>query len=316
MSLVHVYHEPGAWIRDAILAASPVGGAPTVVVLESEADLRARMGEIEVLFTSVPPPGIWSGARRLRLIQLMGAGADRLLPAPDLPPGVRIAGARGIFAVEVAEHVFALTLALVRALPTAVHRQEQRVWHPFASRTLAGMTMGILGMGAVGQRVARVAAALDLRVLGLCRRPHQLANVSEVWGPSRLDELVGASDVLVVTLPLTPETAHLLDRRRLALMHPGAWLVNVGRGGIVDEVALDEARREGRIGGAGLDVFEPEPLAADNPLWSAPNALITSHVAGLGLRYVERIIPVLLENVRRLEAGEPLALEIDRAAGY
>ena len=316
MSVVHVYHEPGAWIREAIALASPAGASPTVVVLDGEAELRAHLGEIEVLFAAVLPRGIWREARRLRLIQMMGAGVDGLLPAPDLPPGVRITGARGVFAAEVAEHALAMALALTRALPTIVRRQDHRVWQPFASRTLAGQTMGILGMGAVGQRVARAAAALDMSVLGLCRRPRALPPVAEVWGLPRVDELLARSNVLVVTLPLTPETRRFLDRRRLALLPPGAQLVNVGRGGIVDEVALEECLREGRLGGAALDVFEHEPLDRESPLWTAPNTLITSHVAGLGLHYVERIIPVLLENVRRLEAGEPLTLEVDRDAGY
>ena len=282
------------------------------MVVDSEAELRARIGEIEVLFAAVTPRGIWDGARRLRLIQLMGAGADRLLPAPDLPPAVRIAGARGVFAAEVAEHALALTLALARGLPTLVRRQAQRVWQPFASRTLAGKTMGILGMGNVGGRVARAADALGMRVVGLGRHAH----APDVWGPDRLDELLAQANVLVVTLPLTPATSGLLDHRRLRLLPPGAWLVNVGRGGIVDEGALDDALREGHLGGAGLDVFEEEPLGPKNALWSAPNALITPHLAGLGVRYVERVIPILLDNVRRLEAGEALTHEVDRDAGY
>lgn len=312
MSVVHVYHEPGAWIRDAIAEASPAGSVPSVVVVDDEAALRARIGEIEVLFASVTPRGIWREAGRLRLIQLMGAGADRLLPAPDLPPGVRIAGARGVFAAEVAEHALALTLALARALPTLVRRQGERAWQPFASRTLAGQTMGILGMGSVGQRVARGAEALGMRVLGLSRRPR----APEIWGPDRLDELLASSNVLVVALPFTPGTSGLLDHRRLRLLPPGAWLVNVGRGGVVDEAALDDALREGHLGGAGLDVFDEEPLPSRSPLWSAPNVLISPHLAGLGVRYVERIIPILLENVRRLEAGEALTHEVDRDAGY
>jgi phosphoglycerate dehydrogenase-like enzyme len=282
------------------------------VVVDHEAELRARIGEIEVLFAAVTPRGIWDGARRLRLIQLMGAGADRLLPAPELPPGVRIAGARGVFAAEVAEHALALTLALARGLSTLVRRQEQRVWQPFASRTLAGQTMGVLGMGNVGRRVARGAEALGMRVLGLGRR----ARDPGVWGPDRLDELLAQANVLVVTLPLTPDTSRLLDHRRLRLLPPGAVLVNVGRGGVVDEDALDDALREGHLGGAGLDVFEEEPLGPRSALWTTPNVLITPHLAGLGVRYVERIIPILLDNVRRLEAGEALTHEVDRDAGY
>jgi len=299
--VIHVYHGEGAGVRDVIRGKEP---ERPVVVVRDEAALRASIGHVKILFTSSPPRGLWRGAHRLVLIQMMGAGVDDLLPAPDLPEGVAIAGLRGVFAAEVSEAALAMVLALVRGLPALVARQLHQQWRPFASGTLAGRTMGILGHGAVGRRIARAAEALGMSVVTFSRRE------------GVLDDVVRASDVLVVCLPRTAQTERLVDRRVLALLPPGAFVVNVGRGGVIDEDALREALLSGHVGGAALDVFAEEPLAASSPWWTAPNTIVTPHVAGFGLRYVERAVDVLLENARRLEAGTELIHRVDRNAGY
>jgi phosphoglycerate dehydrogenase-like enzyme len=299
--VIHIYHGDGAAVREAIRTKAP---DRPVVVCADEPALRASIGDVKVLFTSSPPRGLWGAAHHLRLIQMMGAGVDELLPAPDLHAQVRITCLRGIFAAEVSEAVVAMVLALVRGLPTLVARQELRVWRPFASGTVAGLTMGILGFGAVGQRVARAAEGLGMSVAPFSRQH------------GSLDEIVRTSQVLLVCLPLTPQTRGLVDRRVIAQLPRGALVVNVGRGGVVDESALLDALLAGGVGGVALDVFEEEPLPPSSPWWTAPNAIVTPHLAGLGLRYVERAVDVLLENVRRLEAGEELLHPVDRTAGY
>ena len=235
---------------------------------------------------------------------MMGVGVDDLLPAPDLGGEVAVTGLRGVFAAEVAEHVFAMVLALVKGVPALVARQQHREWRSFASGTLAGRTMGILGRGAVGRRVASVAEAFGMRVVAFSRTHRSL------------DEVAAASDVLVVCLPRTPQTVGLVDRPVLAQLPPGSLVVDVGRGGVIDEAALLDALVRGDIGGVARDVFDEEPLPPTSPWWTAPNAIVTPHVAGFGLSYVERAVDVLLDNVRRLEAGEDLLCQVDRESGY
>jgi phosphoglycerate dehydrogenase-like enzyme len=310
--VIHVFHPGGDGVVAAVRARAE---GRTVVELADPAALAAALPSVRVLAAPLPPRSGWGSARELELVQLFGVGADMLLPSPDLAPTVEVGTLRGVFAAEVAEHVFAVLLALVRGIPTFVERQRTRAWSPFASGTLAGRTLGIVGLGAVGQRVARIAHAFDLGVVGHRRTPRGALPFVD-RETSTLDELLGASDVVVVCVPHTEATHHLLDRARIARMKPGALLVDVARGGVVDELALVDALSEGHVGGAALDVFAEEPLAPASPLWAAPNVLITPHVAGLGLRYVERGVEVLLDNVRRLEAGTPRTSLVDRAAGY
>jgi phosphoglycerate dehydrogenase-like enzyme len=245
----------------------------------------------------------------------MGAGVEDIA-ALDLPPEVVIASASGLFAAEAAEHAIAGLLALARGLTTHADRQREHAWSPFASRALAGRSLAIVGLGAIGTRVARAAAALGMRPLGVRRTPRPTEHVAEVGGPQDLHRLLGEADHLVVCAPLTAETRGLVDARALACLHRAAWVVNVARGGVVDEPALLEALREGRVGGAFLDVFEEEPLPPTSRWWTAPNVIVTPHVAGLGVRYLETVVLRLLDNVGRLGRGEPPRGAIVRALGY
>jgi D-2-hydroxyacid dehydrogenase (NADP+) len=313
LDAIHVFHEHAGAIAERLRRA----GLPGELVPWSDPDqLRAGIGEVEVLLTESPPRDVWGGASRLRLIQTMGAGVDGVLPAPDLPARVVVASARGVFAAEVAEHVILMMLALQKGLAAHLARQAKREWRPFASGALAGRTVGILGLGETGRRVAALGAAFGMRVLGACRRPRPVPHVDEVFGGERLDRLLGAAEHLVVTVPLTAETRGLVGQRELAALRPGAFVIHVSRGGVVDEAALLGALEAGRVGGAAIDVFEDEPLPPEGALWSAPNTLITPHVAGYGLRYVERVGERLADNVERLSRGEEIAGRVDREGGY
>jgi phosphoglycerate dehydrogenase-like enzyme len=311
-SVIHVYHEGASRIGDVVRRAAP---DREVVVWTRRADLVAGLADVEVLFAPMPPRDGWAGARRLRLLQLAGAGVDILLPSPDLPPYVEVAGARGVFAAEVAEHVIASLLALVRRLPELLDQQRERRWKPRARPSVVGETLVLLGVGEIGRRIARAALALDMRVVGVSRRGRPLAGVETV-PVDRLAEVLPAAHTLVVATPLTPSTAHLIDAAMLRRLRPGAFLINVARGGIVDEDALAEALAAGRLGGAALDVFATEPLPADSRLWTAPGLIVSPHIAGHGERYFERCVDILVENVRRLETGEPRTHLVDRIFGY
>ena len=310
---IHAYPGLGNAIRDRIGAAFP----EREFVVWSDADeFRRGLPEVELLLALRPPRGGWAEARALRLVQIPGAGVDSLLPAPDLPETVRIANARGVHDPEMSEFVLASILALAKHVPRALDQQRRREWRPFASRRLEGQTVGILGLGAIGLGVARRCRALGMRVIGTRHRPAPHPDVDAVHGADETMRVLAESDVVVVVLPLTPETRGLLDARAIAGMKPRARLVNVARGGIVDEPAVARALADGRLAGAAFDVFEEEPLPSESPLWDAPNLLVTPHVAGLFPDYMERVGELFVENIRRLEAGEPLRNEIDRSRGY
>jgi phosphoglycerate dehydrogenase-like enzyme len=310
---VHAFDAFAEALRDDFTRAFP---GRELVVWRDEDEFARGIPEAEVVLTLRPPRGYWGRARRLRLIQMPGAGVDSLLPDPELPAHVRVANARGIHEPEMAEFTLALILALAKRIPRAAAQQARHEWRVYAGLRLQGATVGILGLGAIGRSLARRCKALGMRVIGTRRSGQPVEGVDEVLRPADTRRVLQESDVVVVVLPLTPETRGALGAEALALMKPRALLVNVARGGIVDEAALALALEEGRLGGAAVDVFETEPLPPESPLWSAPNALITPHVAGLTRDYMSRVAGIFFENIRRLERGEGLLNEVDRTRGY
>jgi len=216
---------------------------------------------------------------RLRWVHAGSAGIERLAAIPELVESdVVVTNTRGAHAPCIADHAFAMLLALTRRLPDLLADQRQHVWRRpgvvSGMRELTGATLVIVGLGNIGRAIARRAVAFDMRLLGVDVRPGEPpAGVEVVWGLERLDEALGQADVVAVATPFTPQTRHLLDARRIGLIKPGAYLLVVSRGGIVEEPPLIAALREGRLSGAGLDVQEHEPLPADDPLWEAPNLI-------------------------------------------
>lgn len=281
-----------------------------------DADFAARIGEVEVLLALRPPRGHWARAQRLRLVQISGAGVDALLPAPDLDPDVRIANGRGISGGVMAEHALAWMLHFARRVPRNLSQQSRHEWRLYAPATLEGATLGILGMGAIGEALAERARAFGMRVLGTQRTPRESEHAHEVVGPEETERVLAEADYVVVVLPLTPETRGSIDAAALEKLQPTAVLVNMARGGIVDEDALAAMLREGRLRGASVDVFEEEPLPESSPLWDVPDLVVTPHVAGFSKDYLSRAFEIFAENVLHLEAGEPLRNEIDRNRGY
>ncbi len=280
------------------------------------ADFERGVPEVEYLLALKPPRGHWARAQRLRLIQVLGAGVDGVLPAPDLPASVMLANQRGMSAEPMAEFGLALVLALLKQLPLFVAAQREHAWRRVLPARAAGRTLGILGLGAIGEALALRAAALGMRVIGTQREPKPHPAVARIEPPEHTDRVLAEADVVVVLLPLTDETRGLLSRERFARMKPGALLVNLARGGIVDEAALVEALRSGRLAGAAFDVFAEEPLPAASPLWDAPKLWITPHMAGGFPEILEETARRFAENVARLERGEPVHNAIDRTRGY
>lgn len=272
---------------------------------------RARIADADVFVVS----GLWNNALlevapRLRYIQSIGAGYNQF-PLEELKRrGIRLASARGGNSNAVAEHALSLILGLTRHLHTGRTNQSEHLWRGMLSDAsiredeLAGKTIVIVGLGTIGSRLAKLAKAFDLRVLGV-RRSGRAEGIAadEVHVPDKLPALIPRADFVVLTCPLTPETTDIINARTLALMKPSAYLVNVARGGCVDESALLAALREKRIAGAALDTFKTEPLPADSPFWDFENVLITPHTAGETRHYETNVINILVENLGRLSRG-------------
>ncbi len=258
---------------------------------------------------------------RLHWYQQWGAGADWIMQHPEArEKDWVVTNASGLHAIPISEHIFALMLALARRLPEAVRAQERHAWVRSDGLPpvfeLAGKTMVLVGVGAIGQRTARLAKAMEMRVIGVRRDPTKPAQgVARMVGPNELDEVLPEADFVVLTVPLTPETRHMIGPCQLALLKPTACLINIGRGGTVDQAALVEALQRGQIGGAGLDVTDPEPLPPDAPLWDAPNTLITGHYAGSTPAYGERALAIFTDNLARYLAGQPLRNQLDLSLG-
>lgn len=275
-------------------------------------ELMAHAGDANVIVVS----GLWRNeilqmAPRLALVQSISAGTDQYDKAKFREAGVRLASAQGVNAPAVAEHAIAMTLAMTRQIHSARDNQAKRFWRPMIGdparreEVIGGKTVLVVGLGGIGQRVARLAKAFDMTVLATRRDASRGGEgADEVHPQTALPDLLGRADVVVLTCPLTPETENLVNAGALERMKPTAYLVNVARGRVVEEAALIAALRDGRIAGAALDVTRDEPLAGDSPLWAMPNVLITPHSGGETRLYEEDLVDILLDNVSRLERGE------------
>jgi phosphoglycerate dehydrogenase-like enzyme len=284
--------------------------------VRDRAALDQRIAEADVLVVS----GLWhdgllANAKRLAFIQSIGAGTDQFPRAELAKAGIRLASARGVNAHAVSEHAMALVLALARKLPEACRNQANKHWRgmigEIAQREgeLGGKTLLVVGLGSIGSRLARLAQAFDMRVIGLRRNPHASSDgarptAAEVHGIDALDRLLPEADFVALTCPLTKETENLIDTEALRRMRPSAYLVNVARGRVVEETALVAALREQRVAGAALDVTVEEPLPPASPLWALPNVLITPHTAGETQCYEDNVLDILEENLQRLWRAE------------
>lgn len=296
---------------------------------------QALEESVEVLYTFYLPVDL-SRAPALKWVQLHTAGVDHLLGHPLMKSDILLTTASGIHATPIAEYVFASILAFNRRLPQMLYYQSRREWpqgrwNLFARPELRGSTLGIVGYGSIGREVGRTARCFGMRVVSTKRSVSQMrdagyavpgtgdregALLDEAFPPERLSEMLGLCDYVVVAVPLTPQTRKLIGEAELRAMKPSAYLVNISRGGTVDEAALVKALRQGWIAGAGLDVFEEEPLPANSPLYDLDNVILSPHVAGFTLRYDERASDLFAENLRRYLAGKPLLNLVDKDKGY
>ncbi len=298
----------------------PPSGEETPI--EAKERLDALLAEAEVILSNPMVPGdILERAPMLKWLQLTSAGVDRLIDAPVVRSfSVEVTTASGIHAVPISEFVIGAILAFAKGFPGALKAQAEGRWSPYLAEELEGKTVGVLGIGAIGSRVADLAHAFGARVLAVRRsvgtRQKGDGRVEEFLPPADLPYFLGESDYVVVAVPLTDESRHMIGEPELRSMKPAAVLINIARGAVIDEEALTRALKEGWIAGAALDVFEREPLPADSELWQLPNVLLTPHVSGGTPRYMERAIELFCDNLHRHLEGRTLRNVVDPERGY
>lgn len=325
--LIVVHHRFELWNVPAWFGERLAQELPELRITQrtSYDGIEEYLRDAEVIFTISLRPEQFAAATNLRWIHAPTAAVHQLLFAELVSSNVTITNSRGVHGPVVAEHVMALIFALAKKIPQAALFQQKHIWgqeaiwrdgaHP---REIAGATLGLVGLGSIGRRVAQMASALGMRVIAVREHVEKGSpeGVEAVFPPPAINEVLKQSDYIVLAAPLIAATHGLINADRLAAMKPGACLINVGRGAQVDEAALVEALRTGRIAGAALDVFEREPLPADSPLWSAENLLITPHTAGLTDKLWHRHYELFSDNLRRYVAREPLRFVVDKQKGY
>jgi phosphoglycerate dehydrogenase-like enzyme len=332
---------------ERIRAAAP---GSRIVMVSTEGLSDGPLDDVEVLLRGIISAETFdrllARAPRLAWVHSATAGVERVLTPAGRERGLVITNARGVFSDPIAEYVLMMILAVSRRLPQLLELQRERTWQPLEATELGDVTVGIVGLGSIGRAIAARARACGCRVIATRRHPGGVASavpaasaaeathvaeaahaldaasdpaggaIDEVWGPEMLPTLLAESDFVVLALPLTTETERLIDAAALAAMKPGAWLINVARGRLVDDHALVRALREGPLGGAVLDAFREEPLPASSPYWDLPNVILTPHTAWSSGRVLDRSVDLLCDNLGRYARGEPLHNVVDPAAGY
>jgi phosphoglycerate dehydrogenase-like enzyme len=293
--------------------------------------INRQLPAADVAFTPFIDRAVFPQATRLRWVQSPAVGIGSLMFPELLASPVIITSARGIRARSIAEHVIGVTIALARRLPHALRAQNAHRWAQDDLEgpdsgvwTLHGRRMTIVGLGSIGREIAKLAAPFGVTIAGIRRRldrreddgPGGAPAGIGVFGPDCLHDLLSSSDIVVLSMPHTPDTKHIIGRRELDRVKRGALLVNIARGKLIDDDAVVDALRDGRLGGAALDVFTREPLDPSSPYWDLPNVIVTPHTSGAMQDYWTPLVGLFAENLRRLDRGEPLLNVVDKAAGY
>jgi phosphoglycerate dehydrogenase-like enzyme len=313
--------RPPAWFVEKLRAEFP--DTEVLYSAQKRDDAQALNGADVLIGWSLSPEQL-RATTSLRWVYSITAAVDQFLYPELLSSEIALTNAGSVHGPVVAEHAIAMLLALAKRLPSAGRYQGRRKWAMEAiwneqprPREVRGATLVVVGLGSIGAEVAEMAAALKMKVTGVREHPERgAAGAHEVVGFDALDCALGKADFVVLAAPLTPRTRHLIYARRLQLFKPGAFLINVSRGALVDEGALVKALREHKIAGAALDVFEEEPLSRWSPLWKLPQALITPHTAFLTQNVWHRHYEVFTANLKRYMAGERLEGVVDLKRGY
>ena len=275
-----------------------------------------QLANAEILLSFNAPPGMLGEMPNLQWVQSMSVGVDHWLERTDLTPAHVLTAARGTHRVQMPENILGAIFHIAKPYMAATLAQRQSRWTRLMSVPLAGMTLGILGLGAIGQELARKAAALELKVIGTKRTPEAVAHVDKVYRPDQVDEVLAQSDFVVLLLPVTDATRNMIDKERLSRMRPTAWLLNFARGGLIVDADLIAAVKAKTIAGAILDVFRTEPLPSDHPFWTAEGITVLPHIGGGHPTRDYMVAELFTQNARRYLAGETLKEVVDRGRGY
>jgi len=262
------------------------------------------------------PAKIMSSMPRLRWIQTMTAGVDMWLASPDVSKDVTLTCARGTHRLSMPENILGAIFHVTKPYMQAALDQRNSEWKKRMGVPLVGKTLGILGMGAIGQEVARKAKAMEMRIIGTKRTPEPLPNVDKLYGPEGADEVLAQSDFVVLLLPSTPDTENFINTERLGRMKKSAWLFNFARGAVIVDADLIAAVKAKTIAGAVLDVFRKEPLPSEHPFWQTEGILVLPHIGGGHPQRGLAVAELYVENAKRFVAGQPLTALVDRARGY
>ncbi|MGE5579974.1 MAG: D-2-hydroxyacid dehydrogenase [Bacillota bacterium] len=307
-----------AWDDFEKTAISGVVRDVTFLEPGTDGKMEDLVNQADVLFgfPSIPIEAI-AKSPTLRLLHVPSTGVDKYVTPEMRASRIILTNSRGVQAKPVSEHAVMLMLALSYKLPQLQRNQATRSWENVGVERLEGQTAGLLGLGAIGEEIARKCKAFDMRVIGTRRDASVVPpNVDEVFDPKDTNEVLRQSDFVLCSLPLTLETERFMDYGRFCAMKSTAYFVNVGRGPVVVEEDLIRALREGRFKGAGLDVFETEPLPKESPLWGMENVIVTPHAAGNAKANRQKVLAILVENLRRMQAGLPLVNVVDMTLGY
>jgi phosphoglycerate dehydrogenase-like enzyme len=301
---------------DAINAAGLAQRVAVDTLARKDRPSADQMARTEVLMAMGVPPGLLQGMPKLRWVQAMTAGVEGWLALPDLPEDLTLTCARGTHRESMPENIIGALLYVAKPYAAAVENQKQAKWVHITAQPLAGKTLGILGLGVIGQDVARIAAALGMRVIGTRRRPEPMAHVAEVLPAGRAAEVLAQSDFLLLLLPATAETDNFMNAERLEMMKPGAWLLNFGRGHLIKDSDLIAAVKAKKIAGAMLDVYRQEPLPAEHPFWTTEGIIVLPHIGGHHPKRDSIVARLFADNLGRFLDAKPLREVVDRKAGY
>jgi phosphoglycerate dehydrogenase-like enzyme len=306
---------PTAYL-DAIATADLSSRVKVEALARKETPNQAQRAETEAMLAWGAPAGLLPQMPKLRWAQALTAGVEGWLALPDLPPALTLTCARGTHRESMAENILGALFFLTKPYAAIVEDQKSSKWVRRVATPLAGQTLGILGLGAIGQQVAGIAKAIGMRVIGTKRRAETLPEVDEVLSPEHTDQVLARSDFVLLLLPATAETENFMNARRLAQMKPSAWLLNFGRGHLIKDDDLIAAVTAKRIAGTILDVFRQEPLPVEHPFWTTPGIVVLPHIGGGHPERDKSVARLFVDNLARFLDGRPLKEVVDPAAGY
>lgn len=301
---------------DAIKAAGLADRVMLDTLPRKDKPSAQQLAETEALMAPGVPAGLLPAMKKLRWAQSMTAGVEGWLALPDLPSGITLTCARGTHTESMPENIMAGLFYASKPYAIAAANQKSAKWVHTVAQPLSGKTLGILGLGAIGAEVARMAKAFGMTVIGTKRRPEVMNNVDEVFPADGTKDVLQRSDFVLLLLPATPETNNIINTERLGWMKPTSWLLNFGRGHLIKDDDLIAAVKAKKITGAVLDVFRQEPLPSDHPFWGTENILVLPHIGGPHPQRDRFVAKLFVENLKRFLDGEPLKEVVDRKAGY